>query len=138
MLKMFKNIVTEQQLQTLCFLVRLKRRNIISTVPGPKAFKIELLYWQYNISSQLPYLGGSEKTEKRKDNESYFKRFYIFPGGSDGKEYACNVGDLGLISGLGRSPGEGDSNPLQYSFLENSVYRGAWDSRGCKESDTTE
>ena len=138
MLKMFKNIVTEQQLQTLCFLVRLKRRTIISTVPGPKAFKIELLSWQYNISSQLPYLGGSEKTEKRKDNESHFKRFYIFPSSSDGKEYACNVGNPGLISGLGRSPGEGDSNPLQYSFLENFTYRGAWDSRGCKESDTTE
>ena len=66
MLKMFKNIVTEQQLQTVCFLVRLKRRDIISTVPGPKAFKIELLCWQYNISSQLPYLGGSEKTEKER------------------------------------------------------------------------
>ena len=42
-----------------------------------------------------------------------------FPGGSDGKEFACNVGDLGLIPGLGRSPGEGHSKPLQYSCLEN-------------------
>ena len=42
-----------------------------------------------------------------------------FPGGSDGKESACNVGDLGLIPGLGRSPGEGHGNPLQYSGLEN-------------------
>ena len=40
------------------------------------------------------------------------------PGGSDGKESACNVGDLGLIPGLGRSPGEGNGNPLQYSCLE--------------------
>ena len=42
-----------------------------------------------------------------------------FPGGSDGKESACNVGDLGLIPGLGKSPGEGNGNPLQYSCLEN-------------------
>ena len=45
--------------------------------------------------------------------------------GSDGKASACNAGDLGLIPGLGRSPGEGDGNPLQYSCLENSMDRGA-------------
>ena len=44
-----------------------------------------------------------------------------FPGGSAGKESACDVGDLGLIPGLGRSPEEGNSYPLQYSGLENSV-----------------
>ena len=49
-----------------------------------------------------------------------------FPGGSDGKESACKVGDLGLIPGLGRSPGEGNGNPLQYSCLENSRDRGDW------------
>ena len=43
-----------------------------------------------------------------------------FLGGSDGKESTCNVGDLGLIPGLGRCPGEGNGNPLQYSCLENS------------------
>ena len=43
-----------------------------------------------------------------------------FPGGSDGKASACSAGDLGLIPGLGRSPGEGNGNPLQYSYLENS------------------
>ena len=42
-----------------------------------------------------------------------------FPGGSDGKESACNEGDLGLIPGLGRSPGGGRGNPLQYSCPEN-------------------
>ena len=42
-----------------------------------------------------------------------------FPGGSDSKESACNVGDLGSIPGLGRSPGEGNGYPLQYSGLEN-------------------
>ena len=49
-----------------------------------------------------------------------------FPGGSDGIESTCNVGDLGSIPGLGRSPGEGSSYPLQYSGLENSMDRGAW------------
>ena len=44
-----------------------------------------------------------------------------FPGGSDGKESACSVGDLGSILGLGRSPGEGKAYPLQYSDLENSM-----------------
>ena len=47
-----------------------------------------------------------------------------FPCGSAGKESACNVGGLGSIPGLGRSPGEGNGNPLQYSFLENSTDRG--------------
>ena len=49
-----------------------------------------------------------------------------FPGGSDGKESACNAGDVGSVPGLGRSPGEGDGNPLQYSCLENSMDTGAW------------
>ena len=49
-----------------------------------------------------------------------------FPSGSDGKESACNGGDLGLIPGLGRSPGEGNGYPLQYSGLENSMDRGGW------------
>ena len=49
-----------------------------------------------------------------------------FPGGSDGKLSACNAGDLGSIPGSGRSPGEGNGNPLQYSCLENSMDRGVW------------
>ena len=58
-----------------------------------------------------------------------------FPGDSDGKESACNAGDLSVIPGLGRSPGEGKSYPLQYSGLENSI-----DStdHGVAESDTIE
>ena len=53
-------------------------------------------------------------------------KFLGFPGGSEGKESACNAGDLGSIHGLGRSPGEGYGYPLQYSGLENSIDRGAW------------
>ena len=49
-----------------------------------------------------------------------------FPGGSEVKASACNVGDLGSIPGLGRSPGEGNDNPLQYSCLENPMDGGAW------------
>ena len=63
-----------------------------------------------------------------------------FPGGSDGKESACNAGDLDLIPGLGRSPGGGHGNPLQYSCLENP--HGQWSLAGYspwgqKESDMT-
>ena len=47
-------------------------------------------------------------------------------GGSDRKESACKAEDLGLIPGLGRSPGEGNGYPLQYSCLENSMDRGIW------------
>ena len=50
----------------------------------------------------------------------------LFPGGSDSKEFSCNTEDLGLIPGSGRSPGERNSYPLQYSCLENSMDRGAW------------
>ena len=58
-----------------------------------------------------------------------------FPCGSAGKESTCNVRDLGLIPGLGRSPGEGKGYPLQYSGLENPMNCSPW---GQKELDTTE
>ena len=62
------------------------------------------------------------------------------PDGSAGKELACNVGDLGLIPGLRRSPGGGRGDPLQYSCLENPLDRGAWQATamGHRESDTAE
>ena len=52
--------------------------------------------------------------------------FYRFPGGLQSKELAYNVRDLGSFPGLGRSPGKGNDNPLQYSCLGNPVDRGAW------------
>ena len=71
---------------------------------------------------------------------NYFEKYSGFPSVSDGKESTCNVGDLGSIPGLGRSPGEGHGNPLQHSCLENPhgqrslVGYNPWDHR---ESDTT-
>ena len=50
----------------------------------------------------------------------------VFSGGSDGKASVCNAGDPGSTPGLGRSPGEGNGSPLQYSCLENSMDGGAW------------
>ena len=64
-----------------------------------------------------------------------------FPGGSDSKESICNLGELGLIPGLGRSPGGGHGNPLQYSCLKNPHGQrslAGCSPRGHKESDMTE
>ena len=52
--------------------------------------------------------------------------FVGFPGGSDSKESVYNAGDPGSIPGSGKSPGEGNGNPLQYLCLENTIDRGAW------------
>ena len=57
---------------------------------------------------------------------TYIMCVYIVPGGSEGKASAYNVGDPGSIPGSGRSPGEGNGNPLQYSCLENPIDGGAW------------
>ena len=65
----------------------------------------------------------------------------VFPGGSDGKESACNAGDLDSIPGLERSPGGGQGNPFQYSCLENPHGQrslAGYSPWGHKESDTTE
>ena len=62
-----------------------------------------------------------------------------FPGGSEGKEFACSAEDQSLIPGLGRSSREGDGNSLQYSYLKNPMVRGAWQATslwGGKESNT--
>ena len=66
----------------------------------------------------------------------------VFPGGSEGKESTCNAGDSGSIPGLGRSAGEGNGNPFQYSCLENPMDRRVWwatySSWDHKELDTNE
>ena len=70
------------------------------------------------------------------------KPFFLgFPGGSEGKESTCNMGDLGLIPGLGRFPGGGHGNPLHYSSLENPHLQrslAGFSPKGRKQLDTTE
>ena len=109
------------------------------------------------------WLGGCERlqkcTKKFGENNRYshylacgdgfmdvymfrFMKWFVFlgfPGGSDGKVSACNVGDPGSIPGSGRSPGDGNGNPLQYSCLENPTDRGGWQAQvhGVAESDMT-
>ena len=58
--------------------------------------------------------------------ESQLCHLLGFPGGSESKESACNAGDLGSMPGSGRSPGEGNGYPFQYSCLENPMDRGTW------------
>ena len=60
------------------------------------------------------------------DNLHAIKNILGFPSGSNGEASACNAGDLGSVPGLGRSPGEGNGNSLQYSCLEKSMDGGAW------------
>ena len=69
---------------------------------------------------------GASISEDQGQNTRVPSRAQGFPGGSDTKESACNAGDMSLIPGLGRSPGEGNGYPLQYSCLENCMDRGAW------------
>ena len=68
----------------------------------------------------------SDTTEATQQQQQQQCVYWSFPGGSEVKTSAWNVGDLGSIPRSGRSPGEGDSNPLQYSCLENPMEGGAW------------
>ena len=82
---------------------------------------------------------GVEKSRTRLSDE--LSQFWGFPGSSAGKESTCNSGDLGSIPGLGRSPGRGHGNSLQYSCLENPHEQRSLEGYspwGLKESDTTE
>ena len=92
-----------------CFkLGRFRASLVAQLVENPPAMQ-ETLVW---------FLDQEDPLEKGKAAHS---SILGFPGGSAGKECAWNVGDIGLILGLGRSPGEGNSYPLQYSGLENST-----------------
>ena len=69
---------------------------------------------------------GYNLATKQQQQRGWQGSFLGFPGGSEVKASASNAGDLGSVLGLGKSPGEGNGNPLQYSCLENSVDREAW------------
>ena len=73
-------------------------------------------------------------------NRALHKPSFVSPGGSDGKKSACNAGDLGSIPELGRSPGEWNGYPFQYSCVENPMDRATWWAtvHGVQELDTTE
>ena len=91
--------------------------------------------------SWTPSLQNCEKFNSLFKQRGLFYFAMATPGGSDGKESACNAGDLGLIPGSGRSPGGGHGNPLQYSCLENPHGQRSLTSYspwGRKESDMTE
>ena len=89
----------------------------------PAILPVQLVNW----STQFEQLSVNAKSLSKRENLLLVSIFLKgFPGGSDRKESACNEGDPGLIPGSGRSPGEGNGNPVQYSCLENSMDRGAW------------
>ena len=73
--------------------------------------KVALMKFMFTVIAKIHYLGLAQM---------------IIRGGSDGKASAYSVGDSGSIPGSGRSPGEGNGNPLQYSGLENPMDRGSW------------
>ena len=87
--------------------------------PSPPAF---------NLSQHHGLLFGQSKQGKQGQSQcaKSLDQGMGFPGGSEDKASACNAGDLGSIPGLGRSPGEGNGNPFQYSCLKNPMDRGAW------------
>ena len=107
------------------------------------------LQWHFSLPCFLLLLSHS-----RDDSQTYHlhptlgshsafeePKLKTFPGGSDGKESTCDVGDLGSLPGLGRSPGGGHGNPLQYPCLENPHRQRSQvghSSRGHKELDLTE
>ena len=78
------------------------------------------------MSQYMLTIGEQEAATCRRLASVYLNLARAFLGGSDGKESAPSTGDLGSIPGLGRSPGKGNGNPLQFSCLENPMDRGAW------------
>ena len=108
--------------------------------PWSRKWKPTPVFLPGEFHAQRSLLGYSPWNHKESDTTEIRIALFDFPGGSVGKESAYNVGDLGLIPGLGRSPGEGNGNPLQYSYLENFMDRGTWRATflGVSELDVTE
>ena len=96
-------------------------------------FHILLNFNEFKLKFELPQVVQATALVSMEDNIlkfvlniSLLHKTMGFTGGSYGKNSTCNAGDLGLILGSGRSPGEGNGSPLQYSLLENPMDRGAW------------
>ena len=110
---------------------------------SPNHWTANTYFW--NNSNRLKYTDSNETcTYVPTKKITQMLTFCCVAGGSDDEESACNAGDLGSFPVLGRSPGEGNGNLLQYSCLENSMDRGAWGATvdyspwDCKASDMTE
>ena len=82
--------------------------------------------WKRSVFIPIPKKGNAKECSNYHTIALISRASKDFPGGSDGKVSAYNAGDLGSIPGSGRSPGEGNGNPLQYSCLENPMDGGAW------------
>ena len=86
-------------------------------------------WWDCITRGNNPSPCSTKYQKRRERNACFLNSNYValvFPGGSDWKESACNAGDPHLIPGSGRSPGEGNDSPLQYSCLETPMERVAW------------
>ena len=95
--------------------------------PVTIVIQIPILGWTIKICKPSPRFHRVKKKKKLLNTIYYPPHIFLgFPGDSDSKESACNIGDLYLIPGSGRSPGGGNGYPLQYFCLKNSMDRGAW------------
>ena len=106
-------------------------RSPASTIPQPSLRLLPSLLWL--LHSPVSLHGPSQATLDEKllrcfsfSASTPLTSSHHFPGGTDGKQSACIARDQSLIPGSGRSPEEGNGNPLQYSLLENSMDRGTW------------
>ena len=122
--------IHNQKLRATFYLVGIFRTSSLGDSISSKPERTALRRWaeEPDCIEALQQSAGSRNNKRllliKKDG--YLKLRTDFPGGSDSQESACNVGDLGLIPGLRRSPGEGNGYPLQYSCLENPMDRGTW------------
>ena len=118
-------------LQILLLLSRFSRVRLCDPIDGSPPGSLIPGILQARTLNGLSFPSLVQESEKWKWScsvvpDSLLYKYYSFPDSSVSKESACNLGDPGSIHGLGRSPGEGNGKPLQYSCLENPMDRGAW------------
>ena len=103
--------------------------NSSTEIPSPPLALFIVMFSKAHLTSLPGYLGLGDWSHHRDylgHEDLFCSSFVGFPGGSEVKVSACNAGGLGSIPGSGRSPGEGNGNPLQYSCVENPMDGGAW------------